>query len=202
MFGSTAVSHARSWERRDRQRNANRVRAMIERRKVHVGAGALATLAAIAVAAMLPPPGVARPGPSNPCATISPRSLESYGRTIAAAHKSASADAAKNGSAGAYAVAATNSRDLLKRAVDRNAAAIAALQSSNPAVTTAAEAGTVKEHVRYILEVVPQAAHWSLISEIYHDSPDARKAFEGSVKVLEEGNRLFAEAGRCYMDGL
>lgn len=138
----------------------------------------------------------------EPCATISPRSLESYGRTIAAAHRSASADASKNGTSGAYAVAATNSRDLLKRAVDRNAAAIAALEGSNPAVTTAAEAGTVKEHVRYILEVVPQAAHWSLISEIYHDSPDARKAFEGSVKVLEEGNRLFADAGRCYMDGL
>ena len=136
------------------------------------------------------------------CSAISPRSLEAYGRTIAAAHKWASADASKNGTSGAYAVAATNSRDLLKRAQDRTTTAIADLKKSNPSVTTAAEAGTVKEHIRSILEVVPQAAHWSIISEIYHKSSDARKAFEGSIKVLDQGNRLYAESGRCYMDGL
>jgi hypothetical protein len=69
-------------------------------------------------------------------------------------------------------------------------------------VTTAAEAGTTKEHVRSILNTVPQAAHWSMISEIYHKSPDARKAFEGSIAVLGQGNLLYAESGRCYMDGL
>jgi len=136
------------------------------------------------------------------CSAISPRSLEAYGRTIALALKYASADADKYGTSGAYAVAARNSRDLLKRAKERADAAVTDLTKADPAVTTAAEAGTVKEQVRHSLEIVPQAAHWSLISEIYHDSPDARRAFEGSVKVLEEGNTLFAEAGRCYMDGL
>ena len=136
------------------------------------------------------------------CAAISPRSLEAYGRTISGAYKWASADASKNGTSGAYAVAATNSRDLLKRARDRTNAAIADLKKSDPSVTTAAEAGTVKEHIRSILEVVPQAAHWSIISEIYHKSSDARKAFEGSIKVLDQGNHLYAESGRCYMDGL
>jgi hypothetical protein len=69
-------------------------------------------------------------------------------------------------------------------------------------VTTAAEAGTAKEHLRYVLEILPQAAHWAIISEIYHDSQDARRAFEGSIRVLADGNALFADAGRCYMDGL
>jgi hypothetical protein len=68
--------------------------------------------------------------------------------------------------------------------------------------TTAAEAGKIKEHVRAILEVVPQAAHWSMVSEIYHQSSEARKAFEGSIKVLEQGNHLYAESGRFHMDGL
>jgi hypothetical protein len=136
------------------------------------------------------------------CAAISPRNLETYQRTITATHKSATADASRNGTSGQYAVAATNSRDLLERAQGRVTSAISDLRRSDPSVTTAEEAGTVKEHVRYILEVVPQAAHWSMISEIYHDSPEAWKAFEGSIKVLEEGNRIFAEAGRCYMEGL
>ena len=136
------------------------------------------------------------------CTSISPRTLQGYSRTIASAHRYASADASKYGTSGAYAVAARNSRDLLKRAQDRADAAVRDLNTSNPAVTTAAEAGTVKEHVRAILEVVPQAAHWSMVSEIYHKSSEARKAFEASIKVLEEGNHLYAESGRCYIDGL
>ena len=164
----------------------------------------LAALSLAAVAGMVMDSAQARTSRIviDSCSAISPGSLEAYGRTIAAAHCSASADASKNGTSGEYAVAARNSRDLLQRAEDRAASAAMDLQRAEPSVTTAAEAGTVKEHVRYSLEIVPQAAHWSLISEIYHDSPDARRAFEGSVKVLEEGNRLFAEAGRCYMDGL
>jgi hypothetical protein len=161
-----------------------------------LGAGLL--LAAIAVASDTPESIAA----VDSCGSISPRSLQAYGRTIDSAHRYASADASKYGTDGAYAVAARNSRDLLKRAQDRNSAAITPLNSSNPAVTTAAEAGTVKEHVRAILEVVPQAAHWSMVSEIYHKSSEARKAFEASIKVLEQGNHLYAESGRCYIDGL
>lgn len=154
----------------------------------------VAALAAGRAAADVPPP--------DACAAISPHSLSAFGRTVAAAQRWASADASKNGTSGTYAVAATNSRDLLARAADRVASAVSDLESTIPSVTTAAEAGTVKEHLRYVLEIVPQAAHWAIVSEIYHDSPDARKAFEGSVKVLAEGNALFADAGRCYMDGL
>ena len=76
------------------------------------------------------------------------------------------------------------------------------LSAADPTVTTAAEAGQTKEHVRTIIELLPQAAHWSIISEIYHDSRDARQAFEGSVAAIARGNEIFAEAGRCYMDGL
>jgi hypothetical protein len=133
------------------------------------------------------------------CSAISPRRLTDYSQTIAAAHRAADADAARNGSSGQYAVAARNARDQLKQALDRATAAAADLRT-DPAVTTPAEAGTIKEHIRFILQLVPQAAHWAIISEIYHDSNQARQAFEGSVKVLSEGNLLFAEAGRCYME--
>lgn len=138
----------------------------------------------------------------DPCTAITPKALDAYSRQISAALKWASADAKKNGTSGSYAVAATNSRNLLQRALDRSKRASEDLSKSNPSVTTAAEAGQTKEHVRNILETVPQAAHWAIISEIYHKSPDARKAFEGSIVVLEQGNRLYAESGRCYMDGL
>ena len=138
----------------------------------------------------------------DPCTAISPGSLSAYAQVVAAAHKWAAADASANGTSGRYAVAATNSRDQLKAAYDRTLSAIADLRKSGPSVTTAAEAGTIKEHIRYILQLVPQAAHWAIISEVYHDSPDARKAFEGSIEVLKRGNELYAETSRCYMNGL
>lgn len=162
----------------------------------------------VAVAATLvllgiPTAGGSAEGPAlDPCTAISPRALTGYAQVIAAAHRWAVADASANGVSGRYAVAATNSRDQLKRAYDRSQAAIADLQNSSPSVTSAAEAGTIKEHLRYILELIPQAAHWAIISEIYHDSANARKAFEGSVEVLQRGSTLFAESSRCYMNGL
>ena len=138
----------------------------------------------------------------DPCTAITPRTLDSYARSIGEALKWASADAAKNGKSGQHAVAATSSRDLLQHSVDQIKTASAALSQSNPSVTTAAEAHMMKEYVRNTLERIPAAAHWSTVSEIYHKSTDARKAFDASVVALEQGTRLFAEAGRCYMDGL
>ncbi|MGI9037794.1 MAG: hypothetical protein ACR2GQ_02930 [Gemmatimonadota bacterium] len=138
----------------------------------------------------------------DPCRSISPRSIDSYVGTIEGALRYATTDAKQNGTGGAYAVAATNSRDLLQRALDRANRASDDINGTNPSVTTAAEAGTIKEHMGAILGVVPQAAHWSIISEIYHNSSNARKAFERSIAVLEQGNALFAESGRCYMNGL
>ena len=133
-------------------------------RSAAIGAGLFLALMAVATDA---PEGIAA---VDSCSSISPRSLQAYGRTIASAHRYASADASRYGTDGAYAVAGRNSRDLLKRAQDRADAAVRDLNTSNPAVPTAAEAGTVKEHVRAILEVVPQAAHWSMVSEIDHES--------------------------------
>ena len=161
---------------------------------------ALATVGALVTLGLTVDSAPAAPVSANPCTAITPRALDDYARLIGTAHRFASTDASKFGSSGKYAVAATNSRDQLKRAQDRAEAAARDLRASNPSVTTPAEAGTVKEHVRFILELVPQAAHWAIISEIYHDSPDARKAFDESVKVLEQGNVLYAESGRCYME--
>lgn len=152
-------------------------------------------LAAVVLVVAQPSPGEATP---NACSAISPSSLNAYGGTIGKAHRFAAADAARNGTSGAYAVAARNARDQLKRAQDRAAKAAADL-GSDPGVTTPAEAGTAKEHLRFILELVPQAAHWAIISEIYHDSRDAARAFDASITVLAQGTKLFAEAGRCYM---
>ena len=145
---------------------------------------------------------VSAPAHADPCTSISPRVLDSYAGQIAQAQRSAIADANRNGTSGRYAVAAINSRDLLNRAHDRALAASRDLSGADPTVTTAAEAGQTKEHVRAIIELLPQAAHWATISEIYHDSPDARRAFEGIVAALERGDDIFAEAARCYMDGL
>jgi hypothetical protein len=138
----------------------------------------------------------------NPCAAVTPRTLDSYARSIEEALKWASADAAKNGRSGQHAAAATNSRDLLQHSLDQIKTASSALSQSSPSVTSPAEAHMMKEYVRNTLERIPAAAHWSTVSEIYHKSTDARKAFDGSVVALEQGTRLFAEAGRCYMDGL
>lgn len=168
------------------------------------GVAALAVVGFLTPHGVPAPPGlVAAPGPApdNPCAEISPRSLDRLQRSIQRALRSAEADARAHGETGAYAVAATNSRDLLARSESRIADAIEFLRGSSPSVTTYAEGGKVKEYVRSTFEWVSQAGHWALISAAYHKSPDARDAFEGAVIALGEAQQAFGESGRCYMSG-
>ena len=133
------------------------------------------------------------------CNEITPVVLDRYADEIGTALSWATKDAVKNGASGQYAVAATNSRDLFKRAQDKAKEGAQSLRKANPSVTTYAEAGVIKETVRSIIETVPQASHWATISAIYHKSVDAERAFDQSVVVLNQGNSLFAASSRCYM---
>ena len=135
------------------------------------------------------------------CRAVSTRAMSALQSSLRSAYSAAQADAAKNGSTGQYAVAATNSRDLIKRALDRAGRMLADHNKIDPRTTTYAEAGTMKEHARAIIEVLPQAAHWATISNIYHKSADARRAFDLAVAALDQGRQLFVDAGHCYMDG-
>ena len=121
--------------------------------------------------------------------------------SLKSAYSAAQADASKNGSTGSYAVAATNSRDLIKRALERAGRMIDDHNKIDPRTTTYAEAGTAKEHARAIIEVLPQASHWAAISNIYHKSADARRAFDFAATALDQGHQLFVDASHCYMDG-
>ena len=135
------------------------------------------------------------------CRAVSTRTIDALRTTLRSAYSAASTDASKNGSTGQYAVAATNSRDLIKRALDRADVMLADHNKADPRTTTYAEGGTVKEHTRAIIEVLPQAAHWAIVSNIYHDSRDARRAFDLAVAALDQGRELFVDASNCYMDG-
>ncbi len=135
------------------------------------------------------------------CRAVSTRALDGLRTTLRSAHSAASADASKNGSTGQYAVAATNSRDLIKRALDRSDRMMADHNASDPRTTTYAEGGTVKEHTRAIIEVLPEAAHWAIVSNIYHNSTDARRAFDLAATALDQGREIFIDASNCYMDG-
>ena len=42
--------------------------------------------------------------------------------------------------------------------------------------------------------MLPQAAHWATISNIYHKSADARRAFDLAVAALDQGRQLFVIA--------
>jgi len=161
------------------------------------GVGALTLTATLGATS----PGAPDASLAAGCADVTPRSVQQLSRAIGAALRPATADASKYGTDGAYAVAATNSRDLLKRAQDRVDAAYDKLQVSNPRVTTYAEGGEVKEHVRSTFEWISQAGHWSLVSAAYHRSTDAHDAFDGAVRALEMATGLYAEAGRCFMSG-
>ncbi|MDX1395129.1 MAG: hypothetical protein R3195_12095 [Gemmatimonadota bacterium] len=160
---------------------------------------ALAAGFGLAVTAALPSAGLAAAGDAN-CRALTGRAMDGIRSSLRSGYTAAQADARKNGSNGAYAVAATNSQNLIKRALDRAETMFSQHGSSRS--VSAAEAGTIKEHARAIIEVLPEAAHWATISEIYHDSPDALAAYEGAVAGLAQGQALFADAGRCYMAGL
>lgn len=170
------------------------------RRKIAVVAGftALATamLALLIATPTVPPLGAA---PANPCTDVTAQSVQRLQRSIQRALRTAEADTRANGQTGSYAVAATNSRDLLARSDKRIGEAITLLKTSSPGSTTYAEGGQVKEYVRNTFEWLSQAGHWALISAAYHRSPDARETFEGSVVALGEAQRVFGESGRCFM---
>jgi hypothetical protein len=73
-----------------------------------------------AIGTGLHPSPLSAPRPAaDPCASLNASSLGSYRTLIGKALASARADAQANGSTGKYAVAATNTRDLLQRSYDR-----------------------------------------------------------------------------------
>lgn len=163
-----------------------------------ISAVALA-VAVILLATRLDHPSALAAAPLSACQSVTPQSVNAYAAAIDQALRHANADARANGENGSYAVAARNSRDLLDRAKKRVEDGAAKLRSSDPRVTTYAEGGMIKEHVRGSLDLMTQAGHWALISAAYHKSTDARNAFEGTVTALAAGHRLFAESGRCFL---
>ncbi len=146
-------------------------------------------------------PAAAQAPLASACAAVTPQSVTAQVRLLEQALGPARRDATKNGASGSYAVAARNARDLLQRSADRMKEAVAKLQVADPAVTTYAEGGEIKEMTRYTFEWISQGGHWALISAAYHRSTDARDAFEGAITALENANRLYAAAGRCFMSG-
>lgn len=135
------------------------------------------------------------------CKSVTPRAMQEYAHIIEEGLTPADKDVRANGTDGEYAVAATNSYNLLDRAMKRILAGKSRLERSDPRVTTSAEGGMVKEHVRQSLDLLSEAGHWALISAIYHTSTHARDTFEMTIDALIEGQELFAESGRCYMSG-
>ncbi len=135
---------------------------------------------------------------ADACTSVAWPALSAYRTMIATALTAARADAQANGTTGAYAVAATNARDLLQRSYDRATAMVNFLPSRSSSPPTYAQAGTIKVYLQTILKWLPDAAHWATISAAYHRSSAAMKAFDGATAAMEQGSRLMGEAGRCY----
>jgi hypothetical protein len=78
-------------------------------------------LAAVALLGSWPALNGSRPSPDPGvetavnCRAVNTRAIDAIRTTLRSAYSAASADASQNGSTGQYAVAATNSRDLIKR---------------------------------------------------------------------------------------
>lgn len=144
-------------------------------------------------------------GAADPCGTFSQSALASYRGIIDRALVAAKADARANRANGAYAVAATNARDLLQRSYDRATEMINFSRRSDPGTTTYAEAGTYKAYLQSILKWLPDAAHWATISAAYHKSQRAVDAFDGASRAITRGGQLMIDAGHCdtapYLSG-
>lgn len=138
---------------------------------------------------------------ADPCASLNASTLGSYRSLIGRALASARADARANGTNGKYAVAATNTRDLLQRSYDRATQMVKFNQTQgnrNPNSTTYVEAGNFKAYLQSILNWLPDAAHWATISAAYHRSQQAMAAFDGTVDAIQRGGQLIGDAGRCF----
>ncbi len=138
---------------------------------------------------------------ASACTQLTASSIDGYRNLIGKALASARADAQANGTSGAYAVAATNSRDLLQRSYDRATQMVDFNNNSgnrNPNVTTYVEAGNFKAYLLTILGWLPTAAHWSTISAAYHKSQLAVDAFNGTIAAMERGSQLMGASGQCF----
>jgi hypothetical protein len=135
---------------------------------------------------------------ADPCAALNAQTIDGYQRLLKEALDAATQDARANGVNGKYAVAATNSKDLLQRAYDRATQMVQSNRKSNPNSTTYAEAGQFKVYLQTILKWLPDAAHWATISAAYHRSQHAIVAFDKTADAMERGSQLIGDAGRCY----
>lgn len=138
---------------------------------------------------------------ADPCSSLNASSLGGYRNLIGKALSAARVDADRNGTSGAYAVAATNARDQLQRAYDRASQMVDFNQNHgnrNPNSTTYAEGGQFKAYLQSILNMLPDAAHWATISAVYHRSRPAMDAFSRTMDALSQGSALMSAAGLCY----
>jgi hypothetical protein len=139
--------------------------------------------------------------PVDACQSLNGSSLGGYRNLIGKALAAARADAQANGIQGRYAVAATNTRDLLHRSYDRATEMVDFRRNQgdrNPNTTNYVEGGNYKAYLHTIPKLLPDAAHWATISASYHRSQQAMEAFNVTLDALEQGGRLIGEAGLCF----
>jgi hypothetical protein len=144
---------------------------------------------------------MARGAAADPCASLNAGSINGYRDLIQQALSAASSDARANGTRGTYAVAATNSRDLLQRAFDRAQQMVTfnnTQVNKDPNSTTYVEAGNIKAYLQTILKWLPDAAHWATISAAYHRSQYAITAFKLTIEAMTKGSDLMGAAGLCF----
>jgi len=138
------------------------------------------------------------------CKAVNMQAMNALESSLRSAYSAAQSNAAKNGSTGRYPSAARDSRDILKQALGRADKMIAdyrKVKSTNPGVTTYAEAHMMSEYARSIIEVLPKAAYWASISKVYYASAEALKTFDYTSRAMEQGLELFVDGRHCYMAG-
>jgi hypothetical protein len=135
----------------------------------------------------------------DPCALVSPATLDELDAIMATGQLSAEQDVALH-AAGAYGEAAEGGLRGLTNARGRLAELRAYFHTDADGQTVAEAGYNVETYLGYVIEQLHETLHWSAISAIYHQSQDARDAVEAALQGIETANNLQASGVRCYMD--
>ena len=139
---------------------------------------------------------------ADSCAVLTPAAIDDIITTLSASLVKAEADAAANGTTGAYAVAATYNRDGVRNARDQFVTLrnwLNELGLAAPYVSNTSAAYNVHGTGREAVTQLHHARHWATISIVYHHSSDAYESMELTTQALDQIDTLGAHAARCYI---
>jgi hypothetical protein len=148
---------------------------------------------------LLPPKVVAQ---TDPCSSLTSTRIQGVISAIGESRTKAEADAAANGTTGAYASAARDNLAILTQAQTTMSNLLTWLHLHYSAPYSSSNAAyNIYGYVRDTVASLHFARHWAAISVLYHRSIPARASVDATTAAINLAESLGSDATVCYLRG-